>query len=391
MADHQTGPKPHPARAQIAQSHDHEKPVWLWLGIGVLLGVGATLLSSSLWLPKGGDVDLVQVEAGEQVATSAGVASASEATPSTSNIAEEVTPKPPEADVVATVNDASPTSLANAETEATSAADGGEQLDVETRLVALEVDDEALQPPVNGASQNGVTELADTSKTEADRDQTGGELVRPASDAPLTTERLLPAEDAKPESLEGVEVTAVDAGPDLESGLANDAEALAPLSTAPVTPEEPVADRSGSSEPDALSDISSSDDRAEPKPPAPAADAGENEVVDRTELAVVTPAVASNPGPPSATDPREGGRLYRVQLAAVANEAAARVYWREVNERLPGVFDDVEPVFDERVVDQRLYLRVWVGSFGLRGEADSYCSWLKEKGQDCFVTRVDNL
>ncbi|MEZ5935507.1 MAG: hypothetical protein R3F54_27030 [Alphaproteobacteria bacterium] len=37
-----------------------------------------------------------------------------------------------------------------------------------------------------------------------------------------------------------------------------------------------------------------------------------------------------------------------MQLAAVNNEAAAQVYWREVNERLPSVFAGIRPIFDER-------------------------------------------
>ena len=86
-----------------------------------------------------------------------------------------------------------------------------------------------------------------------------------------------------------------------------------------------------------------------------------------------------------------GSRLYRVQLAAVDDETAAGVFWREVTARLPEVFKDVEPIFDSRTVAERNFMRIWVGSFDRHADADSYCGWLKGQGQDCFVTRVDNL
>jgi len=80
-------------------------------------------------------------------------------------------------------------------------------------------------------------------------------------------------------------------------------------------------------------------------------------------------------------------RIYRVQLAAVDGEKDAEIYWREAKTRLPAVLDGVEPIFDRREVDQRIFFRVWIGAFDKRTEADNYCGWLKSKGQDCFVTR----
>lgn len=83
--------------------------------------------------------------------------------------------------------------------------------------------------------------------------------------------------------------------------------------------------------------------------------------------------------------------LYRVQLAAVDSETDAWIYWREMNERLPGIFTDVVPVFNERMIDERRYLRIWVGAFTDQTDAISYCDWLKEQEQDCFVFRANKV
>ena len=388
LLDRQYSSKPHPTRASIAQDYNHdksEKPVWLWLGIGVLLGVGATLLTSSLWLPSGGDVDIVELEAPNQVTTSPGVAAANEAILSAPSAGAEPSAHPPEVDITATTSGASAELPLDAEAESLSPLSDGEKREAEARLVALDVEDAALHTSVNDNGQNGAASQMGLGKVDVGEDQEVNGLVAPApSTTATTTERLLPADDAEDFALD--EIKDVQAS----SGLSDPAEALAALTA---TPADSETDRADANEPTAeeLDDRSSSAARTESKLTTPAVDAGLDDSVERTELAAVTPALASNPSPPSSTDSEPGGRLYRVQLAAVANEAAAQVYWREVNERLPGVFSGVEPVFDERVVEQRLYLRVWVGSFGLRREADSYCSWLKDRGQDCFVTRVDNL
>lgn len=84
---------------------------------------------------------------------------------------------------------------------------------------------------------------------------------------------------------------------------------------------------------------------------------------------------------------RASERIYRVQLAAVNDEAAAEKYWREVTTRLPELFAEIEPIFDRRKVDERVFFRIWIGEFEQRTDADDYCVRLKSQGQDCFVTR----
>lgn len=87
------------------------------------------------------------------------------------------------------------------------------------------------------------------------------------------------------------------------------------------------------------------------------------------------------------TTQRSSKRIYRVQLAAVDNETAAQAYWQEVQTRLPGLFNGVEPLFDRGKVNKRIFFRIWIGEFDKRGEADDYCSRIKSEGHDCFVTR----
>ncbi|MGH1483992.1 MAG: SPOR domain-containing protein [Geminicoccales bacterium] len=108
----------------------------------------------------------------------------------------------------------------------------------------------------------------------------------------------------------------------------------------------------------------------------------ETSVTENTVQAVLENEPIDAPRPAQASE-----RIYRVQLAAVDNEIAAQEFWQELTTRLPGLFVDIDPVFDQREVDERIFFRIWVGAFEKRIDADDYCSMLSSKGQDCFVTR----
>jgi hypothetical protein len=394
MPDRQFAFPPQPARAPVAQSYDHERTetsVWLWLGIGVVLGIGATLLSSSLWLPESGDVDLVELEASEDAIKSSGVASVNEATerrqPLQGNTGAPAL-SVAEAAIIAEPASPEPASTTTIEVSSPPPSDGDNPSQTETQLVALDVVDAVVPPPVNGVDESDAAEPAAKPEPASDR-ELADQSDTPRQPLSATTERLLPADDADVKGDDDAEAANAgdSAADEVDPGSSDIEIALAPPATTPEEPEvsQPLASETVVEESAALTPV-----EAEPRA-SDAAGSGGRDTAGGTELAAVTPAVANGSSPPISTDRRASGRLYRVQLAAVANEAAARVFWREANERLPNVFKGVEPVYDERIVDQRLYLRIWVGSFGLRREADSYCAWLKEQGQDCFVTRVDNL
>jgi cell division septation protein DedD len=111
-----------------------------------------------------------------------------------------------------------------------------------------------------------------------------------------------------------------------------------------------------------------------------------------SKVALADPAVAA----PSVNEPEKAAapqappaakRMYRVQLAAVNNEQRAQAFWQQAQTRLPALFDDIEPMFDRREVDNRIFYRVWVGAFDGRTAAEAYCGKLKNQGQDCFVTQ----
>lgn len=396
---------PNPARMAMPPPYSQERtetPVWLWLGIGILLGIGATLLTSSLWLPSSGEVDLVDLEANERIPMTSGVASANEATLSTAtavtpSAAEEPAAEPSAAGA-ASINGATSTLRSDAEAEPLAVPESVEARDLATSVAALEADIDAALSSINRAGESDAPGQDSSPTIEVNLDQIDG----PGAEAlpeQATIERLLPADDTP--AKQDTEAAAGDIGhdtSDVETTLAvqvTDRDAQAAEELKEELKEEPNPDEADVNESvrQDLADLIPAPQEIESRPSPPAADVAKKDVSDGTDIAVLTPAISSSP-PPSRTSgaaAQGSGRLYRVQLAAVANEAAAQVYWREVNERLPGVFSDVEPVFNERVVDQRLYLRIWVGSFGRRSEADTYCGWLKDQGQDCFVTRVDNL
>lgn len=404
-----TGPPPAASQAFPPQSalvgiHGHrvQKPPLIWLLIGLLLGVGGTLLTASFWLPDGTSSQVAGLEVGERErgATESGASAAMTAPPvSTEPKAAEgdkVAERTPEDDVAAERTapasglDEAPASSGPDERPPISA---GEARNDVSDTPEETPDDEALQPPASPDIREDAGDVASVddglaalSPPEADGPETASETPS------LSPEEALAALASTAEPPSPSNEPAGRSGPDREEPVAR-----APLSAAPDRPASTTdADLAvpGATPPDTA--VSDGDGEAgAPTEPsgtnqaAPADDAGPAELPPRIKQALA--AARAEPTAASGSRAANGNRLYRVQLAAVDDEAAARIFWREVNQRLPGIFADVEPIFDRRQVEERLYLRVWVGAFDSRIDADGYCGWLKEQGQDCFVTRVDNL
>ncbi len=351
----------HPSAPVVPASYapSSQKPVWVWLLVGFLLGTGGTLLTASFWFPESGNRPVVAAETSGSPA------------PGTDGVA------------AATATELSPPEDMPVERHAET-----------TPVAALEIESAAVTPRVDWAS----SAPGEASEGPPDRHQDTEAAVDEAA-----SELLLPNDARDRDEVVGRQP--IDG--DLSTTPSDAAVALAALVSKAATETADLPSR-----PDGQSPGSASD-RAERARPA-ADDAPVVDTIEDLSVARNPDAVRLQPDeavraelPPrirqalraaraeaqSATGIATGSsrRLYRVQLAAVDNEAAARVFWREVNQRLPGVFADVEPVFNQRLVDERLYLRIWVGAFENRPDADSYCGWLKLKGQDCFVTRVDNL
>ena len=344
-----------------------QKPIWVWLLIGFLLGTGGTLLMASLWLPASGDRHIATPESGDRPSPENDGAAA--ATVTEQSLQEEVR----------------------------------NELQLEgTSVVTPDVENSAI------------TSLAETASPDThDLSEAPADLTRGSSPSAgeLAGGTLLSAAARNAE--DDVEQRPIDG--DRSTGPSAPEQALSAL-VAKTTPSEtpptpsPLDDRSSNPAPERPDQ----GERALSPPEGPAfaakPDDEPKEVVDpqpRTSEAASSNDAERSELPPrirqalqaakeesrstTGTKAQSNTYLYRVQLAAVDNEAAARVFWQEVNERLPGVFADVEPIFNQRLVDERLYLRIWVGAFESRPDADGYCGWLKLKGQDCFVTRVDNL
>lgn len=308
-----------------------DRPLWLWVLLGIMVGIGGTMATAALWLPdRGTRITIFEPGADERLAYEQAGAAVTQR-----DLASE------------------PVSVSATETLAVAKeqADDIDEAAIQSEIDAMFARGEAMLKEAGQALNTEPSEIADTEDEAGDPPVRSAEIVAEA-----------PIEDAKP-PVSGL--NPADALRDLIAG-----QQAPPQEGNPAGQDDLVGN--------AAADLSKE-----------GTEGGLQQIaaVDAERLADQI-----GDGPPAVTVGTDSnGRLYRVQLAAVDNENAADVFWREVNERLPGVFADIEPIFDERLVDERVYLRIWVGQFDRRADALGYCGWLQEKGQDCFVTRVDKL
>ena len=344
-----------------------QQPIWVWLLIGFLLGTGGTLLMASFWLPASGDHHIATPESGDRPSPeNDGVAAA---TVTEQSLQEEVRNEPQFVG----------TSVATLDVENSAIASPADAASPDTDDLS-----EAPADLIQGSSPSAGEPLSETLLSAAAQNAEDDVKRRPIDDdrstGPSGPEQALSALVSK---------TAASETPLLPSPLDDRSSNLAPErpdrgERALSPPEDPIFAAKPNDGPKEVVDPQPRRSEA-----ASSNDAGRSELPPRIKQALQ--AAKEESRSTTGTKAQSNTHLYRVQLAAVDNEAAARVFWQEVNERLPGVFADVEPIFNQRLVDERLYLRIWVGAFDSRPDADGYCGWLKLKGQDCFVTRVDTL
>jgi hypothetical protein len=331
-----------PHRAPIAAgvySATVEPPAWAWLLIGFLLGTGATLLTSSLWLP---DTDARRTAAIDPaIAATSDMAASPDLPDRPSEAAALETaegPTPPAPTIDAFDAAQRPDASGEPAEKAAAEAGGGEP---------TLADSHASEP-----ASRVETPVAGSIVEDGGGDATDIQIAASAEPAPTTDDESTRAIDA----LLAAEQRLVSAAQRFGAG-----GGAAPPSGEDVARPQPRPER------------------AEDPPPFTIGQ------VIRSETQ------AKSVEEPRIRPPQDRHSPYRVQLAAVDNEAAAQIYWREANDRLPEVFESVTPVFDQRQVNDRLYFRIWVGAFGSKIDAAAYCDWLKSQGQDCFVTRADSL
>lgn len=346
------------ARPSTAYDDDtpRKQPYWVWLLIGLLIGAGGTMLTSSLWLQDIQDTRSTAIEAtAAQTASSAGgrdeAVSPISATADVVDIDATLLPVPPSEQVDSTSNQS-----------------GGNTLTLDKPAEAAVMEDPLVEEKL--AALVAATSSA-AAKPELPPAQTTPSAKTPALVEPVgQVEEAQPAPSAEsddsPPSSSVIEETRQTARTTPTKTSTSDQ----------LTPEKP-RDKAELRKPD-------------PSPSPRSIDDAENRAeqeggVDAVKKLIRNARLEQRSN--DASSAQRPKRLYRVQLAAVDDEAAAQGYWREANLRLPDVFADVTPTFDRREVEQRLFFRIWVGEFDRRSEADNYCNWLKTKGQDCFVTR----
>ncbi|MEZ5933403.1 MAG: SPOR domain-containing protein [Alphaproteobacteria bacterium] len=76
---------------------------------------------------------------------------------------------------------------------------------------------------------------------------------------------------------------------------------------------------------------------------------------------------------------------YRVQLAAVREEADAKRAWDVFRQQLGPFITGLKPFFERAETSNGIFYRVQVGPFAETAEADRLCAELKKQNASCFV------
>lgn len=97
------------------------------------------------------------------------------------------------------------------------------------------------------------------------------------------------------------------------------------------------------------------------------------------------PEPAPQPSQSAATDPVAD--RYRVQLAAVREEADARRAWDLFMIDLGPVLTRLQPYFERAETTNGVFYRVQAGPFATLDSAESVCTELKQRNASCFVVR----
>lgn len=101
----------------------------------------------------------------------------------------------------------------------------------------------------------------------------------------------------------------------------------------------------------------------------------------------VTPGRDAGPVQPVPSSPRVGGPTYRIQLAAVRDEADARRAWDLFRLDLSDLLTGVEPIIERAETANGVFYRVQVGPFAALEQAERLCEDLKQRNANCFVIR----
>lgn len=92
--------------------------------------------------------------------------------------------------------------------------------------------------------------------------------------------------------------------------------------------------------------------------------------------------------PPVAAGPAESAGVAggsKVQLAALSTEQAARLEWRDLSRRIPGLLAGRQPMFTRVEHAGHVFWRVRTGGFADQAAARAFCQRVRAKGLACSV------
>lgn len=78
---------------------------------------------------------------------------------------------------------------------------------------------------------------------------------------------------------------------------------------------------------------------------------------------------------------------FRIQVAAVREEADARRAWSQLEQDAGPVLSEVQPFFERAETANGVFYRVQIGRFATQQAAESLCAELKQRNASCFVVR----
>ena len=78
---------------------------------------------------------------------------------------------------------------------------------------------------------------------------------------------------------------------------------------------------------------------------------------------------------------------FGVLLASRTSDIDARATWQDLQKRSPTVLSGLTPNFVKLSIDNRVYIRIVIGSWESKNSANEFCSRLKLMGTDCVVVR----
>lgn len=257
----------------------------------------------------------------------------------------------------------------------------------------LPLPEEPMTPPSAETLAQQADDLARETAASAGTGAPARTAVPPAAAAtaeaspasPEASDQTEPvAAEEEEEGIGGPPATAAAIASLLEETGAGRAEPEARAATAAARPAD---QDSGSSAPDAAAPAPAVAERAAERP-APRSQAPEPEPAPEPEQQTL---LARAPNPATASARPAAGSLdephYRIQLAAVRNEADARRAWELFKLDLSELLAGVEPIIERGETGNGVFYRVQLGPYADAGQAEDLCEEFKQRNASCFVLR----